>query len=165
MGKRSLQVKAQFKEKANNARIGLGLTQKMIYIRLKCSRQPVSRFFNCKPVSYALFVEICKLLNLDWQEITGIQDRVGNVHLTNKQEATNQSTIDINSLVNTIREQVKADIETRCGIMRILDMSHPIGLNDIYTKVNILEKITGRRSKKNIDELIENFDLENFDRY
>ena len=133
MGKRSLQVKAQFQEKANNARIGLGLTQKMISIRLECSRQPVSRFFNCKPVSYELFVVICKLLNLNWQEITGIQDRVGNAHLTNQQEATNQPIIDINSLVNKIREQVKADIENRCGTMRILDMSHPIGLNDIYT--------------------------------
>ena len=162
MGKRSLQVKAQFQEKANNARIGLGLTQKMISIRLECSRQPVSRFFNCKPVSYELFVGICKLLNLDWQEITGIKS--SNAHLTNQKETTNQSTIDINSLVNTIREQVKADIENRCGTMRILDMSHPIGLNDIYTKVNILEKISGRR-RKNIDELIDNFELENFERF
>ena len=33
----------------------------------------------------------------------------------------------------------------RCGVMRVLDMSQPIGLNDIYTNVNILEKINGRR--------------------
>lgn len=79
---------------------------------------------------------------------------------TDKEEVN----FDINHLVNKVREQVKADIETRCGTMRILDMSHPVGLNDIYTKVNILEKISGR-TRKNIGELISNCDLENFDRF
>ena len=48
--------------------------------------------------------------------------------------------------------------------MRILDMSQPIGLNDIYTKINILEKISGRR-RKEIDELTSIYDLKNFERF
>ncbi|NES17932.1 MAG: hypothetical protein F6K41_03175 [Symploca sp. SIO3E6] len=33
------------------------------------SRQPISKFFNGKPVSRLIFVDICQFLNLDWQHI------------------------------------------------------------------------------------------------
>jgi len=86
-------------------------------------------------------------------------------------KATSQTTvsssnlsIDIKTLVSQLRQQVTKDIETRCGTMRILDMSQPIGLEDIYTKVNILEKISGR-ARKDIRELIVNSDLINFNRF
>ena len=73
MAGKSLQIKKEYQEKAKNAAIDLGLNQKAIATRLGCSRQPVSRFFNCKPVSNQLFVEICQILNLDWQEVTGLR--------------------------------------------------------------------------------------------
>lgn len=47
--------------------------------------------------------------------------------------------------------------------MRILDMTQPIGLSDIYTQVNILEKISGRR-RIDIAKLFNNCNLEDFDR-
>jgi hypothetical protein len=53
--------------------------------------------------------------------------------------------ISINELVERVRQSFAADIQIRCGTMRVLDMAQPIGLDDIYTDVNILEKITGRR--------------------
>jgi predicted NACHT family NTPase len=71
---------------------------------------------------------------------------------------------DIDVLVQEIREKVKSSIQERCGQMRVLDMEQPIGLNDIYTHVNILEKITGRR-RLEIAELLQNCDPENFDRF
>lgn len=40
--------------------------------------------------------------------------------------------------------------------MRVLDMTQPIGLGDIYTDVNILDKITGR-TRLDISELLQNF--------
>lgn len=70
---RSLQVQEQYQQKAKNAAISLGLTQKSIATRLGCSRQPVSKFLNCKSVSYELFVKICQILKLDWEEITGLK--------------------------------------------------------------------------------------------
>lgn len=143
MTARSLKVQPEYKEKVRNSLSSLGLTQKIIYQRLVCTRQPVSKFFNCKPVSYGIFTDICRILDLDWREITGIND---------------------NSLVNQLQEQVQADIETRCGTMRILDMSQPIGLNDVFTRVNILEKISGRR-RKNINELIDDCNLQDFDHF
>ena len=49
---------------------------------------------------------------------------------------------DIDALVQEIREKVKPSIKERCGKMRVLDMNQPIGLGEIYTNVNILEKPT-----------------------
>ena len=151
MAGKSLQLKEEYRKKAKNAAIDLGLNQKAIAARLACTRQPVSRFFNCKPVSNELFVGICQILKLDWQEVTGLQTEA-------------DSTTDIETLVTQLRTQVRADIKTRCGTMRIFDMTQPIGLSTIFTQVNILEKITGR-SRKEIAELIENCSLEDFNRF
>jgi predicted NACHT family NTPase len=74
------------------------------------------------------------------------------------------SSEDIKTLVNQFRNRVKSDIQNRCGTMRILDMTQPIGLSDIYTQVNILEKIIGRR-RKEIAELFQDCNLEDFDRF
>lgn len=67
-------------------------------------------------------------------------------------------------LLKEIKDKLRIGIEERCGTMRVLDMTHPIGLGDIYTNVNILEKITGSR-RLNITQLMKGLDLENFDRF
>ena len=97
---RSLQLKEEYKDRAKNAAIDLGLNQKAIADRLGCTRQPVSRFFNCKPVSNEPFVGICQILKLDWQEITGLQmeeDRENS-------NARNESQGNSNDLSNVNRE-------------------------------------------------------------
>ncbi len=78
---------------------------------------------------------------------------------------SDNSIIDINSLVCEVRDKIYEDIQSRCGTMRVLDMTRPIGLCNIYTDVNILEIITGRR-RLGISDLLKNFDPEsdNFDR-
>ena len=171
MAKRSLQVNERYIEQVSKAFIGLGLTQEVFAkAKLGLSRSTISNFLHGKPVNRENFIRICESLKLDWEEITGLKtSSVGNalkhsLHVAHATEEKEQLLEDITSLVNQLREQVKADIETRCGTMRILDMSQPIGLNDIYTKVNILEKINARR-RKNIAELTENCDTENFDRF
>ena len=77
---------------------------------------------------------------------------------------TADSADDIDTLVQEVRQKIHADIEERCGTMRVLDMTQPIGLGDIYTDVNILEKILGQR-RKEIAELLQDCDLEDFDRF
>ena len=169
MAKRSLKIQEQYKKKVNSAFIGLGLTQKKFAeARLGLSRSTVSNFLRGKPVSRENFINICCSLKLDWQEIAGLtaEEKIDDLDQTKIQPTTQLETspsVDIDTLVIKLREQVKADIETRCGIMRILDMSQPVGLDDIYTKVNILEKISGRR-RKDVAELIDNCELE-FNRF
>ena len=56
-----------------------------------------------------------------------------------------QSDLNIDELIVSVRDNIYGSIYEKCGFMRVLDMSQPIGMEDIYTDVNILEKITGRR--------------------
>ena len=63
-------------------------------------------------------------------------------------EITNLDTdldIDIEQLVKQLRDRSRQIIQERCATMRVLDMSHPINLEDIYTGTDVLEKITSRR--------------------
>ena len=77
---------------------------------------------------------------------------------------TNESNPDIDALVEAIRQKVYADIRHRCGTMRVLDMEQPIGIGDIYTRVNILEKLSGAR-RLGLDDLLQDCDIQNFDRF
>ncbi|MFP5272174.1 helix-turn-helix transcriptional regulator [Coleofasciculus sp.] len=62
--------------------------------------------------------------------------------------------VEIDTLVQEIRQKIKPSIQKDCGTMKVLDMTQPIGLKDIYTKVNILEKVIGRR-RLGINELMQ----------
>lgn len=92
-------------------------------------------------------------LKLDWQEIAGQSKS------TNLVSSPDSVSTDINALVQEVREKVKEYIQERCGTMRVLDMAQPIGLGDIYTDVNILEKITGSR-RLDISKLLQNSKIE-----
>jgi predicted NACHT family NTPase len=122
-----------------------------------CSRQPAVKFCSGKAVSKKLFVSFCEALVLDWEEIAGLKTAAPTSNSAEPQA-------DIDALVQTIRQQVQADIHHRCGTMRVLDMEQPIGIGDIYTNVNILEKLSGRR-RLGLNELLQDCDLENFDRF
>jgi len=68
--------------------------------------------------------------------------------LANK-STSNQSVvtgdIDIEELVQQLRYRSRQIIQERCATMRVLDMSHPMDLENIYTASDVLEKITSRR--------------------
>ena len=70
----------------------------------------------------------------------------------------------INAIVKQVRSQTRASIIKQCGTMQVLDMIQPIGLNDIYVNVNILETILGRR-RLSITELLESNKPEQFNRW
>ncbi len=122
-----------------------------------CSRQPAVKFCSGKSVSKKLFVSFCKTLELNWEEVAGLKAAEVDPELT-------QPETDIDALVQHIRQKVYDDIHHRCGTMRVLDMEQPIGIGDIYTSVNILEKLSGRR-RLGLDELLQDCDLDNFDRF
>jgi predicted NACHT family NTPase len=65
--------------------------------------------------------------------------------------------------VKQVRQKVRPSIEERCGTMRVLDMTQPIGLNEIYIDVNILETIASCR-RKTIDDFWQGCTRKNFDR-
>lgn len=157
MAIRSLAATSLGIELINRSITDKGWSREDLAQQCECSRQPSVKFCSGKKVSKRLFVCFCKVLGLDWEEIAGLKM----VDLTNE---TTRITNQIDFLVNEIRQKVKADISNRCGMMRVLDMEQPIEINNIYTSVNILERLSSRRRLR-IEELRENYDSDNFDRF
>ncbi|MBD1891035.1 NACHT domain-containing NTPase [Coleofasciculus sp. FACHB-SPT9] len=154
MAERSLRASSEGIQKAKKVFKYQGWTQTQIGERVGTTRQPVGKFFAGKPIERPTFLDICRWLNLNWKEIAEPE----------AEEQNQDTSIDIDALVQEVREKIKPIIQERCGTMRVLDMAHPIGLNDIYTNVNILEKITGRR-RKEIPELLQECNFEDVERF
>ncbi len=156
MSGRSLSCSPEGIQKAKRALISYSLTQKALAEDLEVTRQPIGKFFTGKPVDRNLFIQICDRLDLEWEEIIA--------EPASEPEINQDNSIDIDAIVQGVREKIKPFIQECCGTMRVLDMTQPIGLNDIYTSVNILEKITGRQ-RLGIDELLQQCTSEDFDRF
>ncbi|MEH2211841.1 NACHT domain-containing NTPase [Nostoc sp.] len=153
---RSLCCSPEGIQKARRALIGYSLTQKVLADELEVTRQPIGKFFTGKPVDRNLFIQICDRLDLEWEEIVA--------EPASEPEVNQDNSIDIDAIIQLVREKIKPLIQERCGTMRVLDMTQPIGLNDIYTSVNILEKITGQQ-RLGIDKLLEQYKSQDFDRF
>ena len=164
MSKPSLKASPQGIQIAKQALTITGLTQKNLCMEVGCSRQPMTNFFQGKAISQTIFRNICERLNLDWQEIAGLATPSANISPSLSDTSKSDRQADLDSLVQELRKQVYSGIREQCGTMRILDMSHPIEVNDIYTNVNILEKISGRRHKR-LDLLLKECESEEFDRF
>jgi predicted NACHT family NTPase len=131
-----------------------GKTQDYLAKSVGFSRQTVSSFFAGRTIDTRLFQAICTELGLEWGEIAEL-------------DADSQPSIqdfDLDALVSEVRSKVRASIQKRCGTMRVLDMEQPITIDSIYTSVNILEKIS-RNQRSSIEELLDGFRAENFDRF
>lgn len=156
----SLQASPEGIEKAKKALKKYSLTQKdLAQNDLNINLYTVNKFFKGEPVNREYFYQICKKLNLEWDEV------VSNV--TNKSDPQ-LSAQDIGSemgaVVQEVRQKIRTDIVMRCGTMQVLDMTHPIGLNDIYISVNILSSIT-RSRRLEIADLLQGYDPADFNRF
>jgi predicted NACHT family NTPase len=63
----------------------------------------------------------------------------------------------ITELVQHLQRQTQQLIQERCTTMRVLDMSRPVNLEEIYTSTDILEKINSRR-RLSIAEVLNSYD-------
>ncbi|OUL27668.1 transcriptional regulator [Nostoc sp. T09] len=153
MTRRSLQASAKGISKAEAALIRNSLTQQGLAGELGISRQPVTKFFQGKPVDRYIFVTICEKLNLNWEEI------IISSSFPNEEQPASVS--QIQSLVQNVREKVHDSIQRRCGVIRVLDMERPRRLDTIYTHVNILERVAGRR-RLDIAEIVRDFNPKKF---
>jgi predicted NACHT family NTPase len=130
-----------------------GWTQDYLSGMAGCSRPTVFRFLAGQRIEKRIAQDICNALNLTWGEIVTIDSDESIDRLPN-----------IDELVETIRINIYDSIQTKCGSMRVLDMTQPIDLNAIYINVNILEKITGRQ-RLEYKELLQSCAPENFERF
>lgn len=153
---RSLCLSMQGQHQADKALLMVG-TKADLAADLQMSRTTITNFFAGRPVDRQKFLKICQKLKLKWQDI--VQPEIA--------EPNSSETNRIDVLVQEIREQIRPLIQECCGTMRVLDMTQPIeleGERGIYTNVNILEKVIGRR-RLEISELLQQCDLEKFERF
>ncbi|WP_242039683.1 NACHT domain-containing protein [Anabaena sphaerica] len=160
MVKRSLQASSIGIQQAKKAFARKGWTQENLAFEVNLkTRQPIWRFFSGKPVERHTFMEICSVLELDWQEITVEPP----AEFIDREEFTQPSVPDIDKLVQQVRSQRFDKIQDQCGILQLLDISRPVAINDIYIDLNILEEIASQQYL-DITEL-QNLDPKEFDRF
>ncbi|NEQ27334.1 MAG: NACHT domain-containing protein, partial [Microcoleus sp. SIO2G3] len=118
------------------------------------TRQPITRLLRGEAIERPTFEELCHLLEIEVQDVA----------VPEAEESQPNPEVSIDSLVQEVRDRIQPLIKQACGTMRVLDMSYPIGLNDIYTDVNILERITSRRGLE-WTEMMREAGREQFDRF
>jgi predicted NACHT family NTPase len=139
MVKRSLQASQAGIQQAKKAFSRKGWTQENLAeeVNLK-TRQPVWRFFTGRPIEHHTFKEICSVLGLNWREIAENPPE-------EMSEPKEQVVLDIDALVQQVRSQRFDKIQNQCGTLQLLDISRPVGIDDIYINVNILEEIASQQ--------------------
>lgn len=153
MTRQLLRASASGIREAKRAFNRTGWTQQQLADQASCkSRQPIWKFFTGKPIERYIFIEICFQLDLNWEEIAA-----------EAAEAQQPAGGEINALVAQVRSKLYSSILQRCSTMRVLDMSKPVSLMDVYTRVHILEKIPSHRYLE-IADLLQGCTPENFDR-
>src|SRR5919199_3556949 len=154
MARRSLRASLEGISTLKRALKGKRWTQAYLAEAVGFFRQTILSLLQGKPIDRNVFMEICTQLGLNWEEIA--EPELPDLEQSNIQ--------DIDVLVREVWQKVQPYIQERCGTMRVLDMSQPIALGEIYTSVNILEKITGRRGLE-LTELMREVSPEKFDRF
>jgi predicted NACHT family NTPase len=79
-------------------------------------------------------------------------------------QLTKKERLEVDLLVQEVKQKIALDVTERCGTMRVLDMTQPVDLDRIYTDVNIIKDVTGRR-RIGYDEVMEVCTREHFDRF
>ncbi len=138
MVKRSLQASSIGIQQAKRAFARKGWTQENLALEVSLkTRQPIWRFFSGRPIERLTFIEICSVLELNWREIAAEPP----AEFSETEEYVQATGLDIDTLVQQVRSQRFDKIQDQCGILQLLDISHPVAIDDIYIDVNILESI------------------------
>ncbi|MEA5571130.1 NACHT domain-containing NTPase [Calothrix sp. UHCC 0171] len=160
MVKRSLQASLTGIQEAKRAFARKGWTQENLAFEVNLkTRQPIWRFFSGRPVERHIFMEICAILELNWREIAADPP----AEFSDHEEVAQAAALDIDVLVQQVRSQRQEKIQDQCGILQLLDISHPVAIDDIYVDVNILEEIASLQWLEISD--LQNLNAEEFDRF
>ncbi|MBD2303852.1 NACHT domain-containing protein [Nostoc sp. FACHB-190] len=161
MAKPTLQASSKGIQLVKETLIKQELTQKMLADKLGLHRSVISALLNGKPILRENFSQIATGLGFDdWYELT-VSELIVNQSVT---DSSHKDEIEVTNLVEEVRNKVRDTIQEWCGTMRVLDMSQPMDINQIYTHVNILEKLTAHK-RKTIKELLAESNLEDLERF
>ena len=131
------------------------------------SRATVAKAFNGDPVDRGIFIGLCDLLELNWKtiaDLTAVSEASGLDRVSKGVQGFLGMVLNAPVDMELLRSQVEADLQRRCGTMKVLDMEQPIELGTIYTEVNVLEKLTANQRFSTAELLGRLDELEEFDR-
>ncbi|MDA0674717.1 MAG: NTPase (NACHT family), partial [Cyanobacteria bacterium] len=151
MAKRSLRASAAGIQRVKRGFALKGWTQDNLAaeVNLK-TRQPIWRLFTGQPIDRQVFMDVCHILDLDWREIADhppaeFPDPGDLPGISPDATWSETAAPDIDELVTQVRSQHHDTIQQRCGILQLLDIHHPVNLDDIYVDVNILAAIASQQ--------------------
>ncbi len=149
MGKRSLQASTEGMRKARLAFKRKGWTQEILAGEVGLeTRQPIWKFFAGKPVDRQVFHEICKLLEIEPEEIVETSEASNTVPVSLSPNTSFPNAMVASTPCGSIAKArliLQEKIQHQCGTLRLLDISRPLALEDVYVDVNILEEISSQR--------------------
>jgi predicted NACHT family NTPase len=65
------------------------------------------------------------------------------------------------ALVQSLRQRIHANLQARCGTMRILEMTHPVDVIEIYIQINVLGTLIAKQGKR-LEQLTQNFQAQKY---
>jgi len=139
MAKRSLQASPSGIKEAKKSFSNKGWTQEALALEVNLkTRQPIWRFFTGQPVERYTFMEICSVLGLDWRSIAlnPPEEMI---------ESAERKRLDIDHLVELIKQKRNHKLIEQCGTLHLLDTSRSVSMDDVYVDLNVLEEISSRR--------------------
>jgi predicted NACHT family NTPase len=141
MAKRSLKASEIGIKTAKQAFRRTGWTQEYLASAVGLeTRQSIWKFFSGRPIERHLFIEICFQLNLNWEEIVAPPE----------EEEIELPTPEQNSVLErsfqSLRARARGTIETRHSLLQVsLDTAHPLGVEQVFTGVQILPTPNSQR--------------------
>ncbi|AFZ04415.1 NACHT domain-containing protein [Calothrix sp. PCC 6303] len=176
MAKRSLQASSEGIRKAKQAFKRKGWTQEYLATEVGLeTRQPIWKFFTGKAVDRQVFHEICLTLGISADDIIekpeATKDSIstsssGEMFFGSDVQKT-LTTDNIDSLVTELRSTLFGQIQNHCATLRLLDIAHPLSLEDLYVDVNIQEGVSSRSwlEINSLESLKSNNETQNFKQF
>lgn len=144
MAKRSLKASETGIVAAKRAYERTGWTQEYLAAEVGLStRQSVWKFFSGRAIERHIFIELCFVLNLDWQDISDSPQHIpGQV----VQKESKEQITDIDQLVTAVRSQIAEKIQSQCGTLQSsFEFAQPLELEHTFTNVNFLTSLSHQR--------------------
>jgi predicted NACHT family NTPase len=141
MAKRSLKASEIGIKRAKQAFRRTGWTQEYLASAVGLeTRQSIWKFFSGRPIERHLFIEICFQLNLNWEEIVAPPEEEEEI------EPSPEHNSALERSFQSLRTRARETIETRHSLLQVsLDTAHPLGVEQVFTGVQILPTPNSQR--------------------
>lgn len=139
MAKRSLQASPEGAKLARKIFDRRGWTQEGLATELDLrTRQPIWRFFTCRPIERYIFIELCSILDLNWWEIA---DNPPEPLIPREEQKRPDGAA---QLSGQVRSKHQERIEHQCRFVRVLGTSFPVQIERLFVSPSLLSQLVSQ---------------------